>query len=365
MEGHPDKLCDLIADAIVDDYLRHDPDAKVACEVLVAKQLVVIAGEISSDYSADLEALVRDTLADIGYTALESGISAASCRVEVSVSGQSPYLSQLVRPSLHRLGLSASDQAVVVGFATSNMFGMVPRASHIAKRLAIDIARSRRENPASDLRPDGKTLVCLTKDDGVTSEHPVIVVSAQHAESAKLSAVRELLESLTLNALSALPIERPFRLVINPPTGVFHFGGPAADTGLTGRKVVADTYGPDVSCGGGALSGKDPSKIDRCATYAARWVAKSLVAAGLATSLRVSLTYVIGDAAPIAVEVVTDNSLRQDELLVRLIREKFDLRPGAIIERLDLRRPIYYLATRRGHIGLDESLPWEVPTLAF
>lgn len=354
LEGHPDKLCDLIADAVLDEYLRHDPDARVACEVIAAKQLVLVAGEISSSHCADIESIVRTTMADVGYIEPEAGISADLCQVEISVSGQSPFLRRLVPPNCE---LSASDQAVAVGFAIANDCGLIPRSSYLAKQIGIAIARTRREEAGRELRPDGKTLVSLGER---RAGGDYIVISAQHAPSADPTEVQSLLRSVVLATVSPFLCDVP-KVVVNPPTGVFHFGGPAADTGLTGRKLVADTYGPGVPCGGGALSGKDPSKIDRCATYAARWVAKSLVAAGLTKQVLVSLTYVIGEQRPVSVNVTAlDKETDTGDFLSSLVCERVDLRPAAIIERLCLRQPIYLEATRKGHFGVDDSLPWEV-----
>jgi S-adenosylmethionine synthetase len=362
LEGHPDKLCDLISDAIVDEYLCHDADATVGCEVLAAKQLIVVAGEISSHHRADIDGIVRRTLLDVGYDAPETGMCGHTCCIETSVSTQSPFLSEIVRKGPRRARIAASDQAVVFGFASRNTWGMIPLGSYAAKRIAIDTARYRRANRDSGLRPDGKVLVSFAdRGTGPGCERPAtIVLSAQHKQDADLDAVRGALETLAVAAIADLPIEPPVCVLINPPTGVFHFGGPGADSGLTGRKIVADTYGAHVPCGGGALSGKDPTKIDRSATYAARWVAKSLVSAGLADSVCLSLTYVIGEEAPMGV-AVSANGSESEAALAAVIREKFDLRPGAIIEQLQLRRPIYYGATRMGHMGLDESLPWEIP----
>jgi S-adenosylmethionine synthetase len=362
MDGHPDKLCDIVADSILDEYLLHDPAARVACEILAAKELIVVAGEISSEYTADIEYVVRRTLAEVGYVNTASGISANDCRVVLSLSQQSPSLGAALCPRAFGDLLPAGDQAVVTGFATRNDFGMIPPASFIAKTLAIEVGMLRHSGGAPVLLPDGKTLACIELDgDGCVTVRQ-IVISAQHRPDATPEQLSAIFRPLVSTGFLGAVVDGMTELTINPPSGRFCFGGPAADTGLTGRKIVADSYGPNVPQGGGSFSGKDPTKIDRCGAYAARWIAKSLVTSGVATTVLINLTYVIGSASPIAVDVVVPNAaLRKMAQVRRLILEKFDLRPGALIERLALARPLYSRSTSKAHFGIDSSLPWEQP----
>lgn len=360
MEGHPDKLSDIIADSILDEYLEHDKNARVACEVLVAKELVVVAGEISSSYQADIEGIVRQTILDIGYLDSACGMSGNDCRVIRSLSEQSPSLRNVLLPESLGEPLRASDQAVVVGFATQNCFGMIPPASFIAKKIAIEVGARRHSGQAPFLRPDGKTLVQVEADAGGCPTVRQIVVSAQHVPEATPAQICMMVHSIVPSCIQGAVTDKATQLTINPPSGRFSFGGPAADTGLTGRKVVADCYGPGVPHGGGSFSGKDPTKIDRCGAYAARWVAKSLVMSGVAATALVSLSYVIGVAEPTSIAVaLPDRDARQENQIIALVQDKFDLRAGAIIERLDLLRPLYLRATQRAHFGIDSTLPWE------
>ncbi len=360
IDGHPDKLCDIVADSILDEYLAHDADARVACEILVAKQLVVVAGEISSNYTADIESVVRRTIAEVGYVDAASGMSANDCRIVLSLSQQSDSLRDAIRPEALGEPLRAGDQAIVTGFATRNGFGMIPPASYIAKMIAIEVGILRRSGRAPFMLPDGKTLACIELDDGGLMRARRIVISAQHRADATREQVSATLRSLVSTGLLGTLIDGTTELTINPPSGQFCFGGPGADTGLTGRKLIADAYGPSIPQGGGSFSGKDPTKIDRCGAYAARWIAKSLVTSGVATTVQVSVTYLIGDACPIALNVAMPSAdMHRQEQVMRLIREKFDLRPGAIIERLDLTQPLYARSTMKAHFGIDSTLPWE------
>jgi S-adenosylmethionine synthetase len=361
MEGHPDKVCDLVADAILDQFITCDIDARVGCEVMVAKETVFVGGEFTSRVDVSIDSTIRETLSDIGYDSSESGISPHECQIHRSISPQSSFLSKIVTQTDGTF-IPASDQAVIVGFAVRNDFGMVPPASYIAKRIALECAKRRHDGHLDLLWPDGKALVVLDGDMRTVSNAEAILVSNQHMPSANVEILGEQISRVVLEILAEHGLGKPSALEINPPSGSFYYGGPAADTGVTGRKVVADTYGPSVPCGGGSLSGKDPSKIDRCGAYGARWVAKSLVASGLLDAVQVTLTYVIGTPKPAAISILcptTPKHRGNNKAIADLVRKKFDLRPGAIIEQLDLRRPIYYEATRSGHFGINEDLPWE------
>ena len=371
-EGHPDKVADIIADSILDDFLSHDALARVACEVLVGKDLVVVGGEFTSGFTPDLTAVVRRTLREIGYVSGELGIAADKCKVIVSTSGQSGHLRDVMlarkliglRSGLRKDGksLRAGDQAVVVGFAANNTFGGIPPEAFFAKRLAATLDNCRHSSAIPYLWPDGKTMVSLRLRDGVPIQATTIVVSAQHEPSVSLRRLRrDLIEAVVLEVIPPGLIKKDTRILVNPPDGKFSFGGPAADTGVTGRKLIADAYGPSVPHGGGALSGKDATKIDRCGAYLCRHVARTLVASGMAEECQVRLTYVLGQAQPVAVNVSgrLGKELKKPQH-GRMISGLFDLRPGAAIQRLALRQPLFARATRARHYGIDLGLPWEI-----
>ena len=372
-EGHPDKVADIIADSILDEFLSHDAFARVACEVLVGKEAVIVAGEFTSGFKPDFDSIVRQTLRQIGYTSSEIGIAADSCRVIVSASEQSEHLRRAMLPSNpkgRRLrlktdgkSLRAGDQAVVVGFAADNPFGGIPPEAYFAKRLAAALDSRRHSRSIPYLWPDGKTMVSLLVRESVPIKANTIVVSAQHDPSISLRRLRrDLIEGVVLEAIPATLIAGDTKIVVNPPDGRFSFGGPAADTGVTGRKLIADAYGPSVGHGGGALSGKDATKIDRCGAYLCRHVARTLVARGLAEECRIQLSYILGQSTPIAVNVTgTLCKGVKKHHHSKVISEMFDLRPGAAIERLALRKPLFARATRVRHFGIDPTLPWEIP----
>ena len=369
-EGHPDKLADQISDAIVDAALSAEPTARVAVETLVTTGMAHIAGEMSR-LPRDLVGLVRETILDVGYDSARRGFDGAACGVQVSIGGQSPDIAQGVDTSLEtRLGegdeldrQGAGDQGMMFGFACDETPELMPLPIVLAHRLAERLARVRRQGVLPFLGPDGKTQVTIAYEGGRPLRLDTVVVSTQHDAGIDLDAtltpavardvVRPELERLDLTATD-------FRLLVNP-TGRFELGGPAADTGLTGRKIIIDTYGGMARHGGGAFSGKDPSKVDRSAAYAVRWVAKNVVAAGLAARCEIQVAYAIGRAAPVSLLVECFGTEKAPADRIRAaIGEVFDLRPAAIIRDLDLRRPIYRATAAYGHFGrVAGDFPWE------
>jgi S-adenosylmethionine synthetase len=356
--GHPDKLCDLIADAILDAHIAQDPFARVGCEVLVAKNLLVVAGEISSRADCDYECIVRATLRKYGYTSREIGLDADTCEIRMSLSEQSPYLNAAIGGQ--DTEMRSGDQAIVMGYAEANTHGYIPFESYVAKQCALALSRAIASAPSAGIFPDGKTMAVCGRDASGTMRLLTLVASAQHSTRIDAETLKAWVrESAAASAVGPL-IDNGTAFIINPPRGEFFFGGPQADTGLTGRKLVADSYGPSVPHGGGALSGKDPTKIDRLGAYAARWLALWVVRSGLASKALIKLVYLIGHAEPIAVSVFSEKSAAApDRQLGQLVSTRFDLRPGALIERLEMRAPHYEEATRMAHYGIASSLPWE------
>ena len=354
--GHPDKLADQISDAILDAHLAQDPLARVACETALGNNTAMIFGEITSEAEVDHEAVARDVIRAIGYTA-ETGFDPDAARVIINIREQSPDIFQAI---IGGIELGAGDQGIVYGYATDEIGSLfIPAPLAIAHDLTKMLADKRRWT-TSGLRPDGKSQVSVTYDqDGNIASIDTVVISAQHDESKSLEDLRYELED---EVRCRMPIGLPAigRVLINPG-GRFVLGGPAADAGLTGRKIVVDTYGGAIPHGGGAFSGKDPTKVDRSGAYAARHAALNVVAAGLARRCQISIAYAIGQAAPVAVTVDTFGTGHlRDEILAKLLKETFDFRPGAIIERLNLRRPIYAETARNGHFG-NYRFPWEQP----
>ena len=369
-EGHPDKLCDQISDAVLDAILAEDPNARVACEVSTTTGLVVVMGEITTSCYVDISQIVRDTVRDIGYTKARYGIDFSTCGVMISVQEQSPEISEAVSHSLEtRDGRSkeaeeevgAGDQGMMVGFACTETPELMPMPISLSHKLCQRLSMVRREGLLDYLRPDGKSQVTVEYSHGTPKRVHTVVLSAQHSPKVDQERLSEdLKEHVIKPVVPSNLVDKDTKLFINP-SGRFVTGGPHADTGLTGRKILVDTYGGAARHGGGAFSGKDPTKVDRSGAYAARWVAKNVVAAGLADRAEVQLSYAIGVAHPISISIETfETGKVPDQVILDLIERHFDLRPGAIINQLDLRRPIYKDTASFGHFGREElGVPWE------
>jgi S-adenosylmethionine synthetase len=367
-EGHPDKMCDQISDAVLDAIVRDDPDARVACETATTTGLVVVLGEITTSTYVDFQAVVRETVRDIGYTRADYGFDYETCGTLISIKEQSKDIAMGVdaalevrdgREAIEELG--AGDQGMMFGFACRETPELMPLPISLAHAMARRLAQARKSGQLPYLRPDGKTQVSVEYANGVPVAVQTIVVAAQHDPDVRLEHLRDdLIEAVVLPT-----IPRELRAVdpvihINP-TGRFVVGGPMGDAGLTGRKIIVDSYGGMARHGGGCFSGKDPTKVDRSGAYAARWVAKNVVAAGLADRFEIEIAYGIGIARPLSMSVETFGTGHvDDETILRLIEGTFDLRPAAIIAALDLRRPIYRQTAAYGHFGRpDLDLPWE------
>jgi S-adenosylmethionine synthetase len=371
-EGHPDKVCDQVSDAVLDGMLAQDPDARVACETAITKGLCVVIGEVTTHGELDIQRTIRDTVRGIGYNAEAIGFDADHALIQVYLKEQSPDIAAGVDHSLEeREGTleddpfelqGAGDQGMMIGFACRETPELMPLTISIAHRLARRLAQVRRDGTLPFLLPDGKTQVTVEYDRGLPKRVEAVIVSTHHMPSVSEKELDEAVRSEVIDpVLKGVTRDRQTKIMVNP-SGRFLVGGPAADAGLTGRKIIVDTYGGVARHGGGAFSGKDPSKVDRSAAYAARHVAKNLVAAGLADRCEVQVSYAIGRAHPtsIAVETFGTGTLGEDELL-RLVRRHFDLRPAAIIQRMDLRRPMYLATAAYGHFGRDDlGVPWEI-----
>ena len=366
-EGHPDKLCDQISDAVLDAILEQDPQARVACETFATTGMITVMGEISTKAYADINVIVRKTVTEIGYDAPEKSFNGNTCAVMTAIHDQSPDIAMGVNDALETRGdgeqadIGAGDQGMMFGYACNETPEKMPLPIALSHRMAIRLARVRKDHTLPYLYPDGKTQVTVEYVDGKPAAVDTVVVSTQHSADADMEVLKkDIREKVILPEIPEGLLKPDTRILINP-TGRFVIGGPAGDTGLTGRKIIVDTYGGYAPHGGGCFSGKDPTKVDRSAAYAARHAAKNVVAAGLADKCQIQLAYAIGVAEPVSIMVDTfGTGVMEDDALAEIVKKVFDFRPSAIIERLDLRRPIYKQTAAYGHFGrTDVDLPWE------
>ncbi|MGC4174042.1 methionine adenosyltransferase [Demequina sp.] len=363
-EGHPDKVCDQISDSILDAMLEQDPLSRVAVETMVTTGLVHVAGEVSTESYVDIPGIIRKVVTDIGYTSSKVGFDGALCGVSVSIGEQSPDIWQGVGHATDSSDdeLGAGDQGLMFGYACDDTPQLMPLPIAMAHALTQRLAKVRTEGILEGLRPDGKAQVTIAYDGDIARSVDTVVVSSQHSEAWPIGELRGAIEAEVISpVLAAFEIESAGHRSLINPTGRFEVGGPAGDAGLTGRKIIVDTYGGMARHGGGAFSGKDPSKVDRSAAYAMRWVAKNVVAAGLARRCEVQVAYAIGTAHPVGLYVETFGTETVDPArIASAIDEVFDLRPSAIIDALELRRPIYAATAAYGHFGRELSeFTWE------
>ena len=369
-EGHPDKLADQISDAILDAIMEQDPQGRVAAETLVTTGLVMVSGEITTECYVDIPKVVRDKVKEIGYTRAKFGFDGETCAVLSSIDEQSPDIAQGVNRALETRSseqadpfdlTGAGDQGLMFGFACDETPELMPLPISLAHKLAQQLALVRKKGILKYLRPDGKTQVSIAYREGRPSHVETIVISAQHSDKVTLEQIEnDLVEQVIKKIVPVELLNKETRFLINP-TGRFVVGGPQGDAGLTGRKIIVDTYGGYAAHGGGAFSGKDPTKVDRSASYAARYVAKNIVAAGLAAKCQLQVAYAIGVSKPVSIMVETYGTEKVPVAVIeKLVQNNFDLRPAAIIEQLNLRRPIYQRLAAYGHFGRPElNLPWE------
>lgn len=375
-EGHPDKICDQVSDAVLDAILAQDPVGRVACETTVTTGLVLVMGEISTECYVDIPKIARETIRGIGYDRAKYGFDCDTCSIITSIDEQSADIAQGVDKALEAregemseadiAAIGAGDQGIMFGYACNETPELMPLPISLAHKLARRLAEVRKKGILGYLRPDGKTQVTVEYDDGRPVRVDTIVISSQHSPDVSLAQIKaDLVEHVVKPIIPPALLDGKTKYFINP-TGRFVVGGPQGDTGLTGRKIIVDTYGGYARHGGGAFSGKDPTKVDRSAAYASRYVAKNIVAAGLADKCELQLAYAIGVARPVSILVNTFGTNKVDEeKIVKLVNENFDLRPAAIINRLDLRKPIYKNLAAYGHMGREDlGVSWEKTDIA-
>lgn len=367
-EGHPDKICDRISDAILDAMLSNDPNSRVACEVMTTTGLIMVAGEVSTNCYVDIETIARETVREIGYDRAKYGFDCDSCAVITSLKSQSPDIAQGVDSSLEaRSGQAdandtgAGDQGMMFGFACDETDVYMPMPIYLAHKLTKKLTEVRKNGTLDYLRPDGKSQVTVEYDDDKVVRIDSVVISTQHSPDVSNDTIKQdVIEKVIKAVIPAELLDENTKYYINP-TGRFVIGGPQGDCGLTGRKIIVDTYGGYASHGGGAFSGKDPTKVDRSGAYAARYLAKNIVASGIAKKCEIQLSYAIGVAQPLSILVNTYGTAKvDDEKITQAIKDNFDLRPAAIIKNFDLRRPIYKQTSAYGHFGRNDiDVPWE------
>lgn len=369
-EGHPDKMCDQISDGILDEILRQDPEGRVACETIVGTGQVLVFGEISTTGYVDIPKVVREIIKEIGYTSGDFGFDYKTCAVQSAIDEQSSDIAIGVNTAIEVRDeedndenslIGAGDQGMMFGYATDESKEYLPLPITLAQKLAKKLAEVRKNNKLPYLRPDGKTQVTVEYDDDKVVRIDSVVVSTQHHPDIKLDEIRkDIIREVIETVIPSELLDKNTKYFINP-TGRFVIGGPQGDAGLTGRKIIVDTYGGYARHGGGAFSGKDPTKVDRSGAYAARWIAKNLVASGVAKKLEIAISYAIGVAKPLSISIETFGTGKiSDEKIINIIEKEFDLRPAAIIKNLDLKRPIYKQTAAYGHFGrVDIELPWE------